>query len=85
MSKYKLYVDPQECDSDDWPAPDGRFITLRAAMRAAGHPDPADWGTSPHCPDEVSILEPVYLAILAPGAAARLRRRQAAAGRCRHA
>lgn len=83
--RYELYVDQQACDSDDWGPPAGRFITLRSAMRAAGHPDPAAWGTGQHCPDEVFIMEPVYLSILAPGVAARLQRWQNAAGRDCHA
>lgn len=70
----RLYIDPQGCDSDDWGPPDGEFSSLPEALAAAGHPDPADWGTDRHCPDEVFIDGPGdrYLSVLAPGAAAAL-------------
>lgn len=56
MSEYKLY---RQKDSSyhgpGWGEPAGTFPSLREAMAAAGHPDPAHWYTTVGIPAAIFV------------------------------
>lgn len=63
-NRYRLYREPEagRCryDGPGRGQPAGVFRSLKDAMRAAGHPDPAHWYTTAGLPDVIHVDWTLY-------------------------